>query len=66
MEEERKTARPRGTDSAKIVQVIETKSIYGIGTTSDPCRIITQYWDFDGNMLAESDPVNRSVLQGGD
>lgn len=48
-------ARPRGTDSARVVQVIETKSIRGLGTEKDPVREITQYWDFDGNFLAEMD-----------
>ncbi len=48
-------ARPRGTDSAKIIQVIETKSLRGVGITGDMCRYVYQYWDFDGNMLAERD-----------
>lgn len=62
MEEERKTARPRGTDSARVIQVIETKSLCGIGTQHDLSRVVTQYWDFEGNLLAENDPVNQ-VLQ---
>lgn len=47
--------RPRGTDSAKIIKVIETKALKGQGTNNDPCRIVTQYWDFKGNLLAEKD-----------
>ena len=47
--------RPTGTDSARVIQVIETKSIRGIGTESDPVRVVTQYWDFEGNFLAEMD-----------
>lgn len=46
-------ARPRGTDTAKVIQVIETQSLYGLGTPADPCRIRVQYWDFDGNLLGE-------------
>lgn len=47
---------PRGTDSARVVQVIETKSARGSGTDSENmCRIVTQYWDFEGNLLAEND-----------
>lgn len=46
---------PRGTDSARVIQVIETKSVRGTGTNEDMCRPITQYWDFDGNLLAEND-----------
>ena len=47
--------RPRGTDSARVIQVIETKSIRGNGTNEDMCRPVTQYWDFEGNLLAEND-----------
>lgn len=49
-------ARPRGTDSAQVIQVIQTKSLRGEGTQQDLCRTVTQYWDFDGNLLAEYDP----------
>lgn len=47
---------PRGTDVARVIQVIETKSIRGNGTDNDMCREVTQYWDFEGNLLAENDP----------
>lgn len=49
-------ARPRGTDQARVIQVIETKGLVGSGLDiTDPCRIVTQYWDFEGNLLAVSD-----------
>lgn len=41
---------------AQVIQVIKTESLRGEGTKEDSCRIVTQYWDFDGNLLAESDP----------
>lgn len=47
--------RPEGTKSAKVIQVIETKAKRGLGTEKDPVREVTQYWDFDGNFLAEMD-----------
>lgn len=47
--------RPNGTRSAKVIQVIETKAKRGLGTEKDPVREVTQYWDFDGNFLAEMD-----------
>ena len=47
--------RPRGTDSARVIQVIETVAKRGLGTEEDPVRDITQYWDLDGNFLAEKD-----------
>lgn len=61
--------RPRGTDSAKVIQVIETKSIRGKGTHYDLSREVTQYWDFEGNLLAENDPctdpcITESETQG--
>ncbi len=57
--------RPRGTDSARIIQVIETVSVRGAGTNEDLCRLVTQYWDFEGNLLAENDPcITESVTQG--
>lgn len=52
VEKQKETARPRGTDSAKVIQVIETKSLEGTGTESDPCCIKVQYWSFDGELLA--------------
>lgn len=48
--------RPEGTKSARVISVIETKAKKGLGTEKDPVREVTQYWDFDGNFLAEMDP----------
>lgn len=48
-------ARPRGTDKARVISAIETKALRGAGTEDDPVRIVKQYWDFDGNLLAEND-----------
>ena len=52
------TARPRGTDSAKVIQVIVTESLAGRGTDEDPCYIQERYWSFDGKLIAigVSDP----------
>lgn len=42
--------------SARVLQVIETKTQRGSGRSlDDPVRIVTQYWTFDGEMLAERD-----------
>lgn len=52
--------RPRGTDSARVIQVIETTALRGTGIDeSDMCREVRQYWDFDGNLLAENDPCAK-------
>ena len=43
---------------AEVIQVIKTTlEIRGAGSDDSPLRIITQYWDFDGNLLAEVDPA---------
>lgn len=49
----------RGTDSAKVIQVIQTVALRGAGTENDECRPVTQYWDFQGNLLAEYDPCTK-------
>ena len=52
-------ARPRGTDNARIIQVIETTALRGEGIEEDKCREVKQYWDFEGNLLAENDPCAK-------
>ena len=47
--------RANGTKSARVISVIETTATRGLGTEKDPERVVTQYWDFDGNFLVESD-----------
>ena len=54
---------PRGTDCARVIQVIETEALRGAGTDEDPCRIVLQYWNFDGELLAEMDPVKKEKEQ---
>jgi len=54
-------ARARGTDNAKVIQVIQTKSLIGKGTEEDPARFIYQYWDFKGKLLAKYDKLTGSV-----
>lgn len=34
--------RPNGTEEAKVIEVIQTKSIRGLGTKEDPARTIYQ------------------------
>ena len=50
-----------GIQSAEVIQVIQTRSKRGEGTEKDPVRIVTQYWDFEGHLLAENDPFFRDV-----
>ncbi len=48
-----------GTDLAKVIQVIQTVALRGAGTENDEYRPVTQYWDFQGNLLAEYDPCTK-------
>jgi hypothetical protein len=52
VESEKQTARPRGTDSARIIQIIETKALSGSGTVDDRVQLVTQYWTLDGELIA--------------
>lgn len=51
--EYKNTARPRGTDSARLVTVIETTALCGSGTADDPCYPKVQYWSLEGDYLGE-------------
>lgn len=37
----------------RVIQVIEHQDIRGKGTLEDPVRVVMQYLDFSGNVLAE-------------
>ena len=51
-----------GPNSAKIISVIEVKAKRGLGIEGDPVREITQYWDMEGNFLAERDNDQQLLL----
>lgn len=53
--------RAEGTKAAKVIAVIETKAKKGSGIVKDPMREVTQYWDLDGNLLAEHDSINDLI-----
>ena len=59
MGEYRKPIRPRGVDGARVISVIETRALRGLGIEEDLLREVVQYWDFDGNLLAENDPCAK-------
>ena len=35
---------PRGVDSARVIQIIETIAARGSGSSEQPSRMVTQYW----------------------
>lgn len=47
--------RAKTMESARVIPVIETKTICGAGTEKDPVRFIVRYWGLDGRLLAEAD-----------
>ncbi len=47
----------RGTDAARVIQVIETKAVRGSGEKNQPFRTVIEYWSFDGKKLGEIDPL---------
>ena len=49
----------RDIDAARVIQVIETKAMRGSGTPKQPIREVIQYWSFDGELLAENDPLGH-------
>lgn len=44
---------------AAVIKVIVTESVAGSGRDEDPIRKIVQYWSFEGELLAVSDPISR-------
>lgn len=51
----KKAARPRGTDSAKVIPVIRTVALKGRGTDGDPVGRVVQLWSLTGKLLATID-----------
>ena len=47
------------TDSAKVIQVIETFSNKGRGVKGDPVRQVCRFWDLNGGLLTEVDTWPR-------
>ena len=42
-------------NSARVIQVIETRSPIDVGSFEDQTDFIYRYWDFNGKLLAVSD-----------
>lgn len=48
-------------NEAKIVKLIKTTLTKRGDGKNDPIRVITQYWDFDGILIFEFDPINKTT-----
>ena len=42
---------------AKVEEIIIVEISRGRGIKHDPCRLVTQFWSKEGELLAEKDPV---------
>lgn len=49
---------------AKVVSVVQVEAKIGTGTKEDPVRKVIQYWDLEGNLLAERDLLNDLLPEG--
>lgn len=52
--------------SVGIIQVIKVQSRLGDGTEEDPVRMITEYYDLKGNLLARQDALQKESKQNAD
>ncbi|WP_302812783.1 hypothetical protein [Phascolarctobacterium faecium] len=63
MEKEKSPVKQGGNNKcvckAAVIEVIVTESVVGSGSDADPIRKIVQYWSFEGELLAVSDPISR-------
>lgn len=46
-------------ENVKIVPMVTVEAKVGDGTENNPVRSVTQYWNTDGEMVAEKDPVTQ-------
>ena len=50
-------SRSTGVNQAKVIEVIEIKSLAGEGTTKHPHYEVTEYYSLDGELLARHNPL---------
>lgn len=51
--------------NAKIVVLIETTSLRGIGKKEDPSREVKEWWTLDGKLVVERDEWYEEELRTG-
>lgn len=52
-----KFTRLTGVNEAKVIKVIEVKSVAGEGVESAPFYEVTEYYSLDGALLARHNPL---------
>ncbi len=45
----------------EVLELIRTRLLRRGDGKADPIRIIEQYWDLEGNLIFEVDPVKNNV-----
>lgn len=53
-------------DRAEVMQVIKTTLLRRGDGQLDPVRLVTQYWSFAGELLAEVDPFPSAAANTGE
>lgn len=48
-------------NECRVLQVIEVKAITGEGTDDDPVIEVTEYYSFEGDLLARKTPMDNLV-----
>lgn len=49
--------------TVKQVQLVEVTSCWGEGIVTDPCRIVTEYFNMEGDRVAVSDPFMEDLTR---
>lgn len=57
-------SRNTGVNEAKVIQVIEIKSLAGNGVEGDPSYEVTEYYSLDGTLLARHNPLKPDLELG--
>ena len=61
-----KFTRLTGVNEAKVLQVIEIKSLAGSGIEGAPYYEVTEYYSLDGTLLARHNPIDPDLERGKD
>jgi hypothetical protein len=53
-----------GVNEVKVLEVIEVKSLAGEGEPNQPYYEVTEYYSFDGRLLARHNPLKPDLSLG--
>lgn len=55
-----------GVNEAKVISVIEIKSLAGKGVEGNPHYVVTEYYSLEGELLARHNPLKPDMELGED